>query len=408
MAKKLRMKIVYVTRWFSHDMGYIENCLPQAVASLGHDVHIVTSTAQVYYNYPFYHKVYGSYLGAPIVKEGKYTYKNITIHRLLFKRLKDEIVLQNLLQTLKAIQPDVVHVFEHNALDTYKIAFLRLFSSFRFYSSNHDVLSVFPLAKNWEHLSLLKKLYWKIYKQLPGRIVSRVIHKCFAVTEDAGFVATKFLGVSADKLTVSTLGVDTMLFHPVSDTKKTDLKAQLGFEKDAIVCIYTGRFTHEKNPLIVAKAIEELADQGYPFRGLFVGEGVQRPDIEKLIYCKVVDFVPYPQLPSYYQSADIGIWPGQESTSQLDAVASGLNLVLTNNIKAYTLVESQEAGDERPKIVSRFYTHFDKEDLKHTLLSLLDQQERKKLTQLGVQEITQHYSWLKIAERRIADYLQKD
>jgi glycosyltransferase involved in cell wall biosynthesis len=401
------MKIVYVTRWFSHDMGYIENCLPVAVASLGHEVHIITSTAQVYYDSPFYKQSYSSYLGAPLVKAGTYNYKNLTVHRLPFHQVKDDVVLKGLPSTLRSIRPDVVHVFEHTAIDTCRIAFLKIFSSFSFYSANHSVLSVFPIATDWNKISLIRKIYWKVLVRLAGKMVSKTIDKCFAVTEDAGYVATNFLGVNPEKLVISTLGVDTTLFYPPSVSEKAKLKLKLGFGKDDIICIYTGRFTHEKNPLIVAKAIEELAEQGYPFRGLFVGEGAQRSDIEELKYSKVVDFVPYPQLPTYYQSADIGIWPGQESTSQLDAVASGLNLVLTNNIKAYTLAESQKEEDDRPKIVSRFYTHFDKEDLKHTLLSLLDPQERERLTQLGVQEITQHYSWLKIAERRIEDYLQK-
>ena len=48
------MKIVIVADWFSENMGYAENCLPKALAELGHDIHVVTSTAQVYFNTKFY------------------------------------------------------------------------------------------------------------------------------------------------------------------------------------------------------------------------------------------------------------------------------------------------------------------------------------------------------------------
>jgi glycosyltransferase involved in cell wall biosynthesis len=398
------MKIVYVTKWISHDMGYIENCLPYAVASLGYEVHIITSTAQVYYNYPFYKEVYGSYLGEPKVSAGTYTHKNLIIHRLPFYQLKDHLVLKGLVKTITGINPDIVHVFEHTAIDTYKITALRLFKKFRFYTGNHAVLSVFPLAENWDNISLFRKIRWKLFTHLPGKIVSKFINKCYAVTEDAGYVATRFLGVSPKKVCIATLGVDTTLYFKDSETEKITKKLEAGFGKDDIVCIYTGRFTTEKNPLILAEAIAELAREGYPFKGLFVGKGEQRPGIEDKASCKVVDFVPYPQLPAYYQTADIGIWPGQESTSQLDAVASGVNLILTDNIKAYDLADSGTTTS-KPKIVSRFYRHLDKEDLKKQLLSLLDPHVREHLAYLGVSEIKENYSWLKIAERRVADYM---
>ena len=119
------------------------------------------------------------------------------------------------------------------------------------------------------------------------------------------------------------------------------------------------------------------------------------------------DFVPFPELPKYYQAADVAIWPAQESTSQLDAVASGLNLILTDNIKAYSAIETDNLKEDRPKIVSRFYAHFDKEDLVKQLLSLTDPGKRKELSDLGVEEIMSKSSWYKIAERWSKDYSLK-
>ena len=61
------MKIVILSSWFSERMGYIENCLPKALALLGHEVHVVSSTAQVYFNSPDYKEVYEPFLGKIIV-----------------------------------------------------------------------------------------------------------------------------------------------------------------------------------------------------------------------------------------------------------------------------------------------------------------------------------------------------
>jgi hypothetical protein len=40
--------------------GYIENCLPYTMAKLGHEVYIVTSLAQVYYNEDFSMKLHNT------------------------------------------------------------------------------------------------------------------------------------------------------------------------------------------------------------------------------------------------------------------------------------------------------------------------------------------------------------
>ena len=401
------MKIIYVTRWFSEGMGYIENCLPQAMASMGHDVHVITSTAQVYYNAPFYDTVYKEYLGEPVLEPGLYKSKNVTIHRLPFLHIREHMILKGMLLEIRKIKPDIVHVFEHTAIDTYRLAVLKLLLPFRFYTGNHAVHSVFPLAKNWDNESFLKKLRWRLFSKFPGRIIASMIEKCYAVTQDAGDIAVEFMGVPNGKVQVSTLGVNTDLYHPLPAQEKQSLRRSLGFDDKDIVCIYTGRFTPEKNPLIVAEAIEALSTSEFSFKGMFVGEGVQREAISQKRNCVVFDFVPFPELPKYYQAADIAIWPAQESTSQLDAVASGLNLILTDNIKAYSTIETDNPNEDRPKIVSRFYAHFDKEDMVKQLLSLTDPGKRKKLSDLGVEEIMSKSSWYKIAERWSKDYSLK-
>src|SRR5687768_13699696 len=98
------MKIIYVTRWFSEGMGYIENCLPQAMTSMGHEVHVITSTAQVYYNAPFYDTVYKEYLGEPVQEPGIYKSKDVTIHRLPFVHIREHMILKGMLQEIIKIK----------------------------------------------------------------------------------------------------------------------------------------------------------------------------------------------------------------------------------------------------------------------------------------------------------------
>ncbi len=53
----------------------------------------------------------------------------------------------------------------------------------------------------------------------------------------------------------------------------------------------------------------------------------------------IVDFVPFYELNKYYQCADIGVWPTQESTSALDAGSTGIPVIMNNTVKANNMYE---------------------------------------------------------------------
>ncbi len=145
------MKIVFVSRWYSEKMGYIENCLPRALAELGHEVHVVTSTAQVYFNHPFYEKSYQNYLGDRIQPVGtSNTEGGVTLHRLPFWAAAGHIWLRGLGRKIKDLQPDIVHTFEHTAPDSVRLALLKKWGSghFKLFTANHAVYSVLDTARN--------------------------------------------------------------------------------------------------------------------------------------------------------------------------------------------------------------------------------------------------------------------
>ena len=57
------MKIVLIQLWHSENMGYTDNMLPKYLAKLGHEVHLITSNGQIYFNSPEYSEVYEDALG---------------------------------------------------------------------------------------------------------------------------------------------------------------------------------------------------------------------------------------------------------------------------------------------------------------------------------------------------------
>ena len=71
-------------------------------------------------------------------------------------------------------------------------------------------------------------------------------------------IAHKMFGVPYHKIKVQTLGVDALLYNNKIDDSVLAKRKSLGYSNEDIVCIYTGKITDEKKPLLLCKAIEEL------------------------------------------------------------------------------------------------------------------------------------------------------
>lgn len=392
------MKIVILSVWFSENMGYIENCLPKALAALGNDVHVISTTAQVYYNDPDYESVYEPYLGKGIQEVGIKEIDGYILHRLPFDLFLNKIYFKELKEKLKEIQPDVVQTFEPFSFYTLQAAYFKYLFNYKLFTANHTVASVFSLYTQ-NKTSFFQRLPFYITRTIPGRLISLATSRCYPATIDALEIAVKFYGIPREKTKLACLGVDTDFFRPLLNTnEEIELRSlereRLGFSEGDIVCIYTGRFTEGKNPLCLANAIEFLVEKGEPFKALFMGNGPQLEEIKSKKGCIVHDFVPYHELPKYYALADIGVWPKQESTSMLDAASCGVPIVISQNVQAKERVEGNGFT----------YIENDFQDLSNVILRLKDKSLRKTLGDFGKQKIENQFSWIKIAKDRQEDY----
>lgn len=393
------MKIVFLTASYTENMGYAGNCLPVALSKLGYEVHIVSSQGKIYFNQPIYKQSYEPFAGPPLDPIGvKKIGDNLFLHRLGFKLISNTIYMHGLYKKLKEIKPDIVQTFEVAAPYTAQAILYKPFIKYKFYSANHTVLSVFPLHYNWNKWTF-KKIKWVLLKQVPGIFISKFTEKCFPATIDAELIAHKYMGVPKKKCVMIPLGVETDRFHPptseVELENRKKFRTQIGYADTDIVCIYTGRFAADKNPLILAKAIDKLAEQGHlNYKGLFIGGGVQKNQIKECKNCTIIDFIPYHELAAYYQIADIGIWPTQESTSMLDAAASGIPIIVSNKVKATERFEGNGLT----------YHELSVDDLVDKLLELENKQYRNKLGSFGNQKIYDNFSWDAMAKLRSGYY----
>jgi glycosyltransferase involved in cell wall biosynthesis len=380
-------------------MGYIDRFLPCAMAQLGHDVHLVTSDVQPYFNLPEYRETYEPFCGPGIVPAGiTRRADGVTLHRLPHAWRGDRLRIRGLFSALSRLRPDVVQGFELNCLTSYETAAYQPLLGYSLFLESHIHASVFADAR--VHLPWRRRLGWAWHRATLGRLVNAATTGCHPISADAADIAIRFFGMNPAKVAVAPLGTDTDLFRPAESpaelAQRAALRARLGFAPEDTVCIYTGRMTRDKGPALLADAISRLRAAGQAIRGLFVGSGPD--DIARAIAaapgCVVHPFVPVDELPALYRCADLAVWPKQESTSQLDAAASGLPLILSNRVQVTERISGNGVT----------YREGDAADLAERIAELFDPQRREAMRRIGRQRMVERFDWRILARARIADY----
>lgn len=392
------MKIVFVTSWYSENMGYSENFLPKAMAKLGATVHVITSTAQVYFNSPNYRKTYEPFIGPNIVAAGTRSVDGYTLHRLPLKKhlMKNVIRVKGLETLLRELSPDIIQVFDVNSMLSYDVAVIALKLDRPLFTESHVHASVFDTASlktKWKYRLL--GLYWKM------DFINAVSQRHYPIAADVARLSESHFKVHKEKISVQSLGTDTGLFSPVTDPEllrqRAELRKTLGFEEKDLVCIYTGRFTPDKNPQCLARAVEHLQENDLPgIKAIFVGSGSDE-DIQFIRSrkgCTVHPFVRVNELPPFYRAADIGVWPRQESTSQLDAMACGLPIVISDRVEVVERVTGNGLCYEEDNYM----------DLAEKIKILADGSLRDAMRKSALDKVDRYFSWEAIARQRLKDY----
>lgn len=393
------MRIVLISEIFSKGMGYLENVLPKYLARLGAEVDVMATSLPPNYRQDPKQSTYRGFANSEAPGTVA-TLDGFRLHVLAHKQELGHIRLAGVREKLNQLRPDIVQIMTPIGWIAIDSALARLRLGFRLFSGCHYHASVFPLAQRNLAWFAPARLRCSIERGLHGRAVSWCTEKCYAISADCAEVAARFFGVPRQKLAISPLGVESEVFHASSGqdeagTRK-ELRLHLGFQEEDIVCIYTGRFTDDKNPLLLAQAVARLHESGENFRGLFVGNGPQAGPIARMPGCVAHPFVPMNKLGDLYRAAELAVWPTQESMSMLDAAACGLPVIANDRMGA----------PERLQGCGRHYRLGNLDDLTEKIRLLKSAEVRRRLGAQGARRMKEEYSWEAIAERRLADYAE--
>lgn len=393
------MRVVVLTETYSKRMGYAQGALSKALARLGVEVHLLTPRLAPSHQRKDFQSIYGGFTGDEL-STGTETERvdDYTVHYMPHCTRLGYVRMRGMRAKLQALRPNIVQTFVAISWLPLDAALLKPFLGYRLFTGSHTTASVFPLAtknaKTWSPARLTSLAS----RALPGRFISLFTERCYGATDDCADVAVRFFGVPRSKMTVAPLGVDTDVFFvdesEEARTRRNEVRAFAGASPEEILCIYTGRFTDEKNPLLLAQAVEKLRRAGEPYRALFVGNGPQMEAIAASDGCRVHPFIDFDQLGRFYRAAEIAVFPTQESMSMLDATACGLPLVVNDTMQALERVDGNGIT----------YRLNDIDDLFRALRSLRDLNVRAALGRAGAERMKSQFSWEVLAKRRLADY----
>jgi glycosyltransferase involved in cell wall biosynthesis len=392
------MKIVHVMSWYMPNMGYEENFLPAEQSKLGHQVQIITADRlPAYIGYKDY---IGKVFDERIIGSGIFDYNNVTVHRLhcRFEVVNGgQVILKGLRKTLRDLKPDIVHA--HGTLTP--LAILAVWYSkelgYKVFVDDHSH------AGNFKIDSVLKKTYVRVaalFYRTYGKRVS-----CWMPITSAARPLLALLKVPEERIETTYLGADATRFIK-SDELRAAGRALIGIGADDTLIITSGKFDESKDIHILVEAFHAFASKRDDIYLLLLGNGGEaymqrirtlatRSDASSRILFK--DFVSNSELPLYYNAADLGVWPGNPSITVIEAIATGLPVILPEEELAYGLLFKKDAAVG--------FKRGDPDSLSESVLKLLHDSNLKSKTISNCLFLVKNtLSWRRIAERTIEIY----
>jgi glycosyltransferase involved in cell wall biosynthesis len=169
-------------------------------------------------------------------------------------------------------------------------------------------------------------------------------------------------GIDPKKITVIPNGLDYSKYGPISKHERSSLKQRLGFGKDEIIVLFSGRIDPCKGIFYLIDAFIEACKHNSDLRLVVIGQGSINDCLSRsnAFYGKITytGFLPTGQFMALYQAADIGIVPSiydhcpytvlEMIANKIPLIASrinGLDEILNDNQCLFVNPVLSEEGD---------------------------------------------------------------
>jgi glycosyltransferase involved in cell wall biosynthesis len=332
------MRIAHVTSYQVHSYGYEEINLARAQARAGHEVAIFTSN---YLHPKGQYAVLATRFVRRKVRPGNEEVDGVTVVRLPAAEILGRVWICRLTKAIRRYRPDVVHA--HNLLQFHPLRLVALKAA----SGGHPKLVV----DDHMHYSVMRTdflgaNFYRMYRHVVQPQLQRRVDAFCGISVETQRYLSSECGVQPP-VRLMPLGVDTSLFRP-NTRARVSFRHRLGAHDDDLVVIYTGKVIEPKGPHVLIDAALQLLDTGLKLHVVCIGDR----DVEyfRTLQSRVLvaghsgrfhflDSLPHEELARAYAGADVGVWPRQESIAILEAMSSGLPVVVASGSGYSELVE---------------------------------------------------------------------
>lgn len=384
------MRIVHVIDYFQPKLGYQETFLAREQSKMGHNVHVVTSDR--YSPIAYQGDVAKQLLGKRVKGSGYFVEERIqTIRLKVLFEFPHGIWLKGLEKTISELKPDIVHVHGVTNITTVRIAiFKRKKLNFKLICDDHMLFRISDLR-----LFVLNKIFRHSFAQTVFKAADALV----AATYTSKLYMNKYYGYPQESIKVIPLGADHHLFK-FDKLARDEIRSDL-FLHDNIVFIYTGKLLADKEVHLFIQAALLLMKKNDNIRVLIIGDGseIYKTRLKRMIedaQCDnkflFLDAVPNSELNRYYSAADVAVWPKQATISMIEAMASGLPIIINDGSEVTKRVEHENGFT---------FAEGDCIDLSAKMEKLLNKELRERMGHNARKLVEEYLNWTLIARQFI-------
>ena len=190
--------------------------------------------------------------------------------------------------------------------------------------------------------------------------------------------------INPEKITVIPNGLDYSKYGTISKDERNSLKQRLGFGKDEIIVLFSGRIDPCKGIFYLLEAFEEACKHNHSLRLVLLGQGNIQDCLKryKSFFGKITytGFLPSKQVLTFYQIADIGIIPSIYDHCPyvaLEMIGHNIPLIISNTEGLNEILTDNQSVYLTPVFDSEGNITFDKIELAGAILSLLGDDKLK-------------------------------
>ena len=382
--------------YFVPELGYQEYYLAKKHKDMGHDVCVIASDLL----YPFRNieamlKEARAKNTSRKRKAGFSIVDGTKVYRLKhFFEYSDFILARGLKSTLSKIKPDIVFAHESRQGLPALATFYKNKIGYKLIVDQHDFYHKIPNHPLWKNI--LRFLDYFLFRKFIVDYSLSKADKIIAVTQESKNFLIKTHKMNPKKISVVPLGVDTGFFN--FDSKaRINIRKKFKITNEDVVLVFSGTIVRRKGIELLLEAFSEIKNKSVKLIIVGSGDAAYMQELKNLteklsINNKTIftGFVKKNEVKNFFSAAELGVWPGNNSVSIMEAMACKLPIVIVD-LQLSHLV-SYNNGFKFPQ--------HNKEKLKAALEKLIhDKNLRLKMGNNSFNVIKKYYSYDTIAKR---------